>query len=417
MATGLTTEPNVPELVGASTFGAPIVHSVDFARQSDIVKTAEKVVVLGGAKSAWDIAYAFAIADTQVDMVVRRSGKGPTWMAPTYVTPLKKALEKLVTTRFLTWMSPCIWGAEDGFGSIRSWLHGTRVGRYVVDTFWHILESDVVALNGYDTHPEIKKVKPWHGAFYIGNGLSIFNYPTSPLDLIRQGKIRTHVADVTNLSPLTVHLSSGTQLETDALFCATGWRHRPSIQWNGVDAADLGLPYSSFESEPLTAKANAEILARFPRLRQQPEVESDDPGGINHPYRLYRFMVPPAFAEERSIAFSGMMQSLTTSTNAYMQALWISAHLDNKIDRLPQSEEEIRWQTMLNTQWTKLRYPTSHASQYPDFVFDAIPYIDQLLGDLGVQNHRKGGLIAELTESYGPESYRGVLEEWKEKHV
>lgn len=416
VATGLTSEPNMPEFKGQSEFGAPIVHSVDLAERTDLLKTAGKVVVLGGAKSMWDVAYAFATAGVQVDVVVRESGKGPVWMAPPYVTPLKLTIENLVNTRVLTWMSPCIWGDEDGYGGIRSWLHGARIGRWIVDRFWDILQGDLVTLNGYDSHPDLKSMRPWNHAFYVGTALSIFNYPTSVLDMVRQEKIRTHVANVDSLSSRTVHLSSGESLEADALFCATGWKHRSNIKWNGIEPADLGLPYRSSEAEPLAAKADAAIVSRFPRLKQQPKVITHDVGGLNHPYRLYRFMVPPSFIEDRSIAFAGLAHSLITSTMAPMQALWISAYLDGKLDRLPESEDEIRWQTMLHTQYNKLRHPTGNAARHPDFVFDGIPYMDLLLGDLGVENHRQPGRVAELIRPYLPENYRTVGDEWKEKH-
>ena len=415
VATGLTTEPNMPVLRGADVFDAPILHAVDFAQHSELTKTAKKVVVLGGAKSAWDVAYAFASTGAEVDMVVRQSGKGPVWMAPAYVTPFKRLLEGLVTTRFITWMSPCIWGDEDGYGRIRSFLHQTRFGRWIVDKFWWVLENDVVQLNGYDSHPDLKTIKPWYSAFYVGNGLSIFNYPTDPLDMVRQGKIRTHVGDVDSLSPGSVNLSSGETIKTDALLCATGWRHRPEIDWIGMTYEELGLPHRSSDPEPLSAEANAGILRQFPRLKRQPRVGHRDPEGIDRPFRLYRFMVPPSFAEERSIAFVGMMKCLATTSVAHIQALWISAFFDGKLDRLPTSEEEMRWQTMLHTQWVKLRYPTGHADQFPDFVFDAIPYLDMLLGDLGVRKRRKAGRIAELTDPYSPESYKDVLDEWREK--
>lgn len=162
VATSCLSGPNMPVLPGVETFDGPIFHSVDFAKRSDTLETAKHVVVLGAAKSAWDVAYAFAAAGATVDMVIRTSGKGPMWMAPIYVTPLKIWIEKLVTTRLLTWFSPCIWGAEDGYGWIRSCLHGTAVGRWFVDKFWGILESDLVDLNGYDKHPDLRIMKPWH---------------------------------------------------------------------------------------------------------------------------------------------------------------------------------------------------------------------------------------------------------------
>jgi hypothetical protein len=49
-------------------------------------------------------------------------------------------------------------------------------------------------------------------------------------------------------------------------------------------------------------------------------------------------------------------------------------------------------------------------------VFDAVPYMDMLLKDVGLRSHRKSGRIAEWTEPYGPEDYKGLIGEWAGKH-
>ncbi len=175
IATGLTSEPFMPALQGSEKFGAPVFHSKDLGRYVNSLQSAESVVVYGGTKSAWDAAYSYATAGVEVNMVIRESGHGPVWMSPPYVTPLKRWLEKLVHTRFLTWFSPCIWGNADGYSTIRNFFHGTAVGRKIVDTFWAILGNDLVTLNGYDKHPETKKLKPWTDAFYTGSTISILN--------------------------------------------------------------------------------------------------------------------------------------------------------------------------------------------------------------------------------------------------
>ncbi|EON70026.1 hypothetical protein W97_09292 [Coniosporium apollinis CBS 100218] len=427
VATGLTSEPFIPALAGADSFNAPLFHSKDFLHNADTLKSADSVCVLGGAKSAWDVAYAYASSDVQVDMIIRDSGRGPVWMAPPYVTPLKKWLEKLVHTRFLTWFSPCIWGNEDGYGGIRGFLHGTVAGRFMVDSFWKVLGGDVISLNGFDKHPETAKLKPWYSAFWIGSGLSILNYPTDFFEYVRSGKIRVHIADITSLSDGTVHLSNGESLKTDALICSTGWKHRPPINFlpSGLDR-ELGLPHRSFEIDELVQKADSEILARFPRLKAQPafnqsykpqprdDAVKDRP---NQPYRLYRFMAPPATIFDRSIAFAGSLSTISTPLVAQAQAIWISAYFDGKLDRMPLSADDARWETVLQTQFGKWRYPCGYGANFPDFVFDSIPYIDMLLEDLGLQKHRKKGAVAEMWEPYGPDDYRGLVDEWKTKHA
>lgn len=109
VATGLTSEAFRPRFDGEGSFGKPIFHGKDFPQHADTIQTAERVTVFGGTKTGWDAVYAYASKGVHVDWVIRASGHGPSWMAPPFVTPLKKWLEKLVMTRLLTWFSPCVW--------------------------------------------------------------------------------------------------------------------------------------------------------------------------------------------------------------------------------------------------------------------------------------------------------------------
>lgn len=429
VATGLTSQPSIPTWQGQDRFEAPIFHSKDFLAHADSLRTADRVTVLGGTKSGWDAAYAYARAGVAVDMVIRESGHGPIWMAPPYVTPLKKWLEKLVSTRCLTWFSPCIWGAADGFPGIRNFLHGTTIGRKIVDTFWAILANDVRTLNGYDKHPETKKLQPWSNPFFLGAGLSILNYETNFFDLVRNGTIKVHIADIDSLSRRSVLLSNGITLKTDALLCATGWRHGPPIKFlpEGIEE-DLGLPHFSTEPRKDVQRADDEILRRFPRLRDQPapnpraqlhvSARSAAPATVaepNQPFRLYRFMVPPAFIHDRNIAFAGALMALSTSLVAQTQALWISAYFDGKL-ALPTNDDEIMYETVLHSRFGKWRYPAGHGAKFPDFVFDTVPYLDLMLTELGLPAHRKQGRLAEWFTPYGPEHYRGLVNEWRNVH-
>ncbi|KAL6249321.1 hypothetical protein RBB50_003174 [Rhinocladiella similis] len=421
IATGLTSEPYVPKLPGMQDFKGQMFHVRDFAGKADTLKKAKNVVVVGGAKSAWDVAYAYAEAGAQVDMVIRKSGHGPVWMAPPYVTPLKKWLEKLVHTRFLTWLSPCIWGDEDGYSSIRHFLHGTLLGRGIVSTFWQILGGDVISLNKYDSHPELKKLKPWDPAFYIGSSLSIHNYPTSFFDLVREGRIRVNIDEIAGVGPESIDLASGQKLKADVAVLATGWRKEPSVEFIKGSEAEVGQRHSPADLEALTKQADHEILARFPSLRTQPErtdqLQEKLAERMNQPLRMYRFMVPPATVAKRNLAFVGMSSSITTSIVATVQALWISAFFDGKLDRLPDSEDEIKWQTVLHSQFGRWRYPIGYGPSFPDFVFDAVPYVDMLLRDVNLESHRKRGKMADMFDPYGPEDYVGLIDEWKTGHA
>ncbi|ETI24467.1 hypothetical protein G647_03836 [Cladophialophora carrionii CBS 160.54] len=417
VATGLTSQPYIPDLPGMQDFEGPLFHARDFAKKADTIAATKSAVVVGGAKSAWDVAYAYATAGVQVDMVIRESGRGPVWMAPPYVTPLKKWLEKLVHTRFLTWLSPCIWGAEDGYSGIRNFLHSTFLGRGIVSTFWKILASDVIALNKYDSHPELKKLKPWDPAFYVGSSLSIHNYPTSFFDLVREGKVRVHIDEVVGFGPHSVSLKSGDTLKPDVVILATGWKKEPTLQFVAGSEADVGLHHSPADLDDLAKEADREILRKLPSLNAQPqrrrELEEKLSERMHQPLRMYRFTVPPAMVPKRNIAFAGMLSCITTSTVATVQALWICAFFDGNLSRLPSSQDDIRWQTVLHTQFGKWRYPTSYGPSFPDFVFDAVPYLDMLLSDLNLNSHRKPGKMADIFDPYGPEDYVGLIDEWK----
>ncbi|KAL8687028.1 MAG: hypothetical protein Q9218_006687 [Villophora microphyllina] len=463
ISTGLTSEPFIPHIPGSDTFNAPLFHAKylldNFGDSSSFSPAISKPVIYGSAKSAYDAAYAYSSHGISVDWIIRESGHGPVWMAPIYVTPLKKRLDHLVGVRFLTWFSPCVWGAYDGFGSLRRFFHNTTIGRWIVDRFWEILAGDVIALNGFDKHPETKKLKPWMPAFWIASGLSILNYPEDIYEYVRNGTIKVHVADIDHLSERQVHLSNGDILKADILVCSTGWKHRPSIKFlpEGTDRS-LGLPHTTAEKkelDPLIQKADNYILENYPRLQNQPAKnknyktptsstvsDDNDPYNLDQPFRLYRFMVPPAYINDRSIGYTGMMLSLHTCICAQAQALWLTAYFGgalspnalsapdpnginiSKSSIRPASadsfdQETISWQTTLHSQFGRWRYPAGHGKRFPDMAFDAIPYVDMLLRDLGLQWRRKlkqggwGRWWKEVFWPYGPGDYVGLVDEWR----
>jgi hypothetical protein len=353
----------------------------------------------------------------------------------------------------LTWFSPCVWGEADGYTAMRNFYHGTAVGRAITNTFWSILGGDVITLNKYASHPETAKLKPWSDAMFTASSFSILNYPSDIFDLVRDGTVKVHIADITRLSPHTVHLSDGTALETEALICSTGWKHVPPVRFlpDGIDA-ELGIPHAPLgTAEPLftdaaVSKTDEEILARFPRLKDQPvqnknlkpllataglsTTDKINPSTPLTPFTLYHFIAPPSarFLQTRDIAFVGAIMSFTTTTIAHVQSVWVHAYFNDLLpmsvlppvkprsgEEAGKSLEDLRKETVLHARFGKWRYPAGHGSQFPDFVFDAQPYVDLLVGDLGLKVHRKGGWLAEATQPYGPEDYKEFVAEWADQ--
>jgi hypothetical protein len=416
LATGLTSTPNFPQYAGAETFDRPLFHAKDFCRRASEFDKAKKAVVVGGAKSAYDVAYALVQGGATVDLVIRSDGHGPVWIAPRLVTPLKRRIDTLLNTRCLTWFSPCPWGAEGGGGRVTSFLHRTRAGRFLVDCFWKVLQGDVLGAIGYDSHPELAKLKPWNSAFWIGSGLSILNYDTPLFDLVKEGKIRVHIDNIDRLEPGKVVLSSGQVLETDGMVCSTGWKKESSIRFSGLGPAALGLPQAVVEADrlKLNAKADSDVLTAFPRLKDQPKLRFQPKEA--DPLRYYRFIVPSTMINSRNLAFAGMVSTVSTAVCATVQAAWITAFLDGRLDRIAQTPEDVTQEIMLHTQWGKWRYPCGYGASLPDFVFEGLPYANMLMRDMGLKTHRKPTWVKELLEPYTPYDFVGMLDEWVDKH-
>ncbi|KAH8732071.1 hypothetical protein GQ44DRAFT_801010 [Phaeosphaeriaceae sp. PMI808] len=421
VATGLTSEPYIPMMEGKHSFDAPIYHTSELARAENGLGSFKKVVLLSGAKFSWDIACAYASAGIQVDWVIRESGHGPCWMMPNRLTPLKVIPELLLQTRLITWLSPCIW--NDGFSWIRNFFHQHWLGRKITDAFFAKMQHSVEESNGYDHHPETAKLKPWDDVFFIGTNRGLLNYGLDFFDFVRKGNIRVHVADIERLEKHTVHLSTGDKLEADVLICGTGWKDTPQLDF--VTEKELGLPgHDSSSIKRYIPKADDEILQTCPKLRDQPKPRIYKPMAgegkefIPEPYRLYRFMVPPAFVQSRKLAFAGAYRSPATTIIAQTQALWITAFLDDQVytlnDLNDASLEHVMYETVLHTQFSKWRYSRGFGARFPELWFDCLPYVDMVLKDVGIQNQRKNSWWKERFTPYMPADYTGIVKEYQE---
>ena len=398
-------------------------------------------------------------------------------MSPSFVTPFKRWIEALVNTRFLTWFAPCIWSEAGGYSPIRSFLHGTAPGRALVRAFWSVLGNDVMQLCGFDKHPEVAKLRPWTSAMLTGASFSILNYDTDFFELVRDGSVKVHITDIDRLSPGKVHLADaeGTVLETDAMLCVTGWSHVPPLKFlpEGIER-ETGLPLPIDDRDDTSSlaaradlfeRADAEILSRFPLLSKPPVfnehyvplLEQHTFTSTNvtktkplSPMLLYHLIVPPSptFLQTKDLAFAGCIMNFSNATCSYIQGLWISAFFDGKLARDPSDAvtvacldddsdvsdeatplkqgsardpdwrptlEELRYETVLHNRFGRWRYPADHGAHYPDFVFEAVPYMDTLMKDLGLTVRRKGGWWREITDAYLPEDYADIDDEWRRK--
>lgn len=463
VTTGFTSSPVSINIRGSEKFTAPIVNFGDYAREAPRIyedSSMKHVTVLGGGKAAYDIVYLMATHGKRVTWVVRRSGHGPKYLAPAhiYIGPLRCWLEKLTTTRPLTWLSPCVWGDADGFGFVRNLLHGTSWGRRFVDTFWAKITSDTLEQSGVLKSEATKNLIPDQPLFWYGGSLGILNYPKDIYEFVRNGQVEVVRKDVNSLeADKTIRFEDGTSVQTDAFVASLGWKWRPSIEFRPKEMhADLGLPSTEYTQsqremwDKLDARADFEILKRFPKLATAP-IKMDQESLVEQgngvlrqaftPWRLWRGMAPPSLPS-RDLVFLGIVPSLQSAVKSEIIGLWAYAYVMGKlgpgksVSKPPKqllleqtvaddkgvavkqlgTVDDIMYDTALLQRWGKWKTPYGFGARHPDIFFEGIPYFDMLLQDLGLRSWRKGwGWLGEVFGgSYGQADYRGLVEEWKE---
>lgn len=431
VATGLTSEPHIPMIPGEVDFGGLILHSKHLKDQAAEIASCKNIVVLGGNKSAWDVCYDAAQSGGRVHMVIRPSGGGPSYLWPRSFTygPFTLSLAALSATRLFLPFDPTPFGKIGLFSWWSRFLHRTMVGGKICQYFWKTLDLLIKKLNGYNSHPELRKLEPWTTPFWMGNSLSIHNYDTSWFDLVRAGNISIHVSDVLSLSTDRVNLSNGEILKADVLVCCTGWNTEPPIRFYPGDiAASLGLRGSSEEANEDVGRAEQEIHHEIQYLRTLPRRTPNAPtpmGGSPKPtsrsVQLYRLVVPsqPLFLERRNVAFIGLHSSIHAMVVAQAQALWITAFFQERVKHLTASRidlDAVRYSSIFHSVYGRIRRPREcggAGDKYPDLVFDSIPYVDCLLTDLGLESRRKRRWWKEVFERYLPRDYQGLVEEWR----
>ncbi|KAL4964234.1 flavin-containing monooxygenase [Aspergillus stella-maris] len=440
LATGLTSKPHIPSFPGSQTFGRPIIHSKQLLSHAEQLSKANRVVVMGGNKSAWDVAYTAARSGSQVDMVIRPSGGGPSYVWPrrfsltllgfTFAT----SLAKLSTTRLFTLFDPAPFGKLPWpLSWIKRALHRTRLGQFLVRLFWTHLDSTIRRINSYTSHPGLRKLEPWTMPFWMGNSLSIHNYESSWFDLVREGKIGVHIGDVEGLEEGVVRLRNengeremvGVRLEADALVLCTGWGVEFPVKFETVQGCpERNEEKDEEDDDEILKEISKDIpyLLTLPRRTPNaplPQNTTSEKKSSTMPL-LYHDILPthPSFLQNRNLTIIGMSVSIHAILVAQAQALWITAFFEGRIPHLhPDSiaMEEVKKRALIERAHGETRRPRETggaAGTHADLVFDSLPYVDWLLSELGLKPYKKGSLWKEMTEPYGVSDYRGLVEEW-----
>lgn len=148
-ATGMTSQPHIPLIAGSERFQGQRLHHKDFGQSTFLQEeTKMNVVVLGGAKSAADVAYASAKAGKTVSWVIRKDGNGPAaFFAPEPISKRYANSNEGFYNRFLASFLPNPFGSK---GLLARVLHGTWFGRRYLKNLWDGFDKGLRGIMQYE---------------------------------------------------------------------------------------------------------------------------------------------------------------------------------------------------------------------------------------------------------------------------
>ncbi|KAL9094319.1 MAG: hypothetical protein Q9165_003460 [Trypethelium subeluteriae] len=425
VTTGQTSRPFYPSYPGMQSFRKKSLHTVDLASTgTEILQdpSVSHITIVGGGKSAHDAVYRFATNGRRVTWIVRKTGRGGLWLAKSYpqIGPFSPWLEGLLMTRPLSWFGAAPWSINDGFGGLRYLLHNTVVGRFITRNYFANMSKSTIEQSGILKRESTKQLVPKESLMWYGGQASILNYDTDFYDTIQDAGVKILHGDVLRLDYDAVIFENGERIMTDALVYATGYEFGPSfpllpttkrIGW-GVPVAPSPEESRTFKS--LDERADTELFARFPELKQSPSYPEREPGAT--PWRLWRFIAPPSQVVNgpRNLAFLTNVETYQNFLKSELASLWTYAYLNNELDAQPGNEADVLYEASLWSRFGKWRCPMGSQGKTGDTLHDNMPYYDTLLRDLGLKSWRKGwGLLGEVFGgAYELKDYKGIVGEW-----
>lgn len=424
VSTGSTSMPNMPNLVGSSTFKGPIIHTLDFARSKVLANSDTKTMtILGGGKSAADMVYQSVKAGKQVSWVIRKSGKGPGGFVAgkSPLGPYRNIPELAITRIFSAIVVPSGLGPD-------TWLSGflfrTRLGRWLHSFLERAANEQTKQAARYDDRPgareSFKNLKSEMNAFFLTSPAGMVHYEDF-WDTIAQN-VDIYREDIDHLSSTAIILASGEEIKTDAILCGTGFKETFPF-FTKEQCIDLGLPHT-ISDEPteiekewatLEATATTKILKQMPRLATPPTPPKSlgDLAEKISPYRLYNCIIPLSDIPSPSLAFTGFANIPNMFACSEINAIYAIAYLDGHLT-LP-SEELLREKVAYAVAYMRLRCPT-YGLKGNFWNFDLFPYVDGVLGEVGLGSYKKGGWWEGLTGTFLIGDLRGLKDDYLEKY-
>ena len=427
VATGLSSLPNMPELPGLESLKGLTLHQKDFGR-SRILTPEEpnmekhtNITVLGGSKSAADIAYAAATdvnKQRKVNWIIRKSGTGP--LATTKANGFGKYrnLPETGSTRAIAGLSSANPYLPENWWD---WfLHKTWLGEWISEKIWR--RTEIEAAIHADFYGREGALPGFEGLHSHAN----VRWRTGPLGLIQHDdywdviarKVQVYRQDIASLKADTVVLEDGNEVKTDVLLCATGWTGEHP-QFSPDESERIGLPLKLDDVEhvkqerqrwsKLEEAADRKVLARWPYMANVPKFDK-------HPvtttsYKLYNMTIP---IDDQSITFLGLPLVPNSYHVALIQTLWAIAAMDGTLKLPP--VDEVEKDVAFTNVWCRRRYP-GHGHLGNVLEFEMVSYTDRLLEQLGLSSHLpKDSWWKKMTDPCLASDYAGLIDEYRLKY-
>ncbi|KAL8918388.1 MAG: hypothetical protein Q9172_005447 [Xanthocarpia lactea] len=423
-ATGMTSQPHIPQIPGQETFQGYTIHHKTFGRSTFLKDNAKQnVVVLGGAKSAADVAYASAKAGKSVSWIIRRTGNGPAaFFAPEPISKRYANSNEGFYNRFMASFLPSPFGSK---GLLARLLHGTWFGRKYLMNLWNGFDKGLRALMDYGRiegqEHGFANLEPDTPIFWQNDSSGVSTRPDF-LSTIAT-KVQIYRRDVDRLNSHSVVLApkdpedDELTLPADVLVYCTGW-DPVSYLFSSEEAERLGLTIPAPESDPkvqshwqgLETDADRRVLSDFPYLGEPPPYLKLEP--THTPFRLYKAIAPVNGGSNHSIVFLGKMVVGNNFRTAEAQALWAVAYLDGRVDV---SESAMQADVAMTVAWNRRRY-LNKGQLGSWFYFDVVGYADMLLEQLKLSSHRRKGWFRDLMDPCLADDFRDLAAEYKARY-
>ncbi len=352
IASGQFSDKKVIEHPGLDEFvesGGTVLHSSEYTDQS-IVED-QDVVVLGGSKSATDIAVnAVQSGAKSVTLVYREK----VWRMPYKIAGLINfkylVFSRLQESQYLHWQP----------STVLKWVE--RLSRPIAWAKFRAFELILklqLGLKKHDMVPDHRLEDQPSCAFpIVTEGL----FPA-----LNDGSIKAEQATFEHYNEGSVSLTNGKTLPCDVALMAIGW--------------NIGVPY-------LEQKYREKLF------------EEDGQ------FRLYRFCVNPDLPD---MGFVGFNSSFATILSADMAANWLVRHMDGQLAHKASYEE---MQNNINMMLHYKRVERPSAADYGGAC--AAPFhffqFDELLRDMGAKKRKRNNPVAEYLMYPQPAAYEKFLE-------